>query len=478
MTDHSPREKCGVFGIYSPEEEVARSTFFALYALQHRGQESAGISVSDGQTIQTHKAMGLVAQVFTEATLSPLVGNLAIGHNRYSTTGVSKLVNAQPLTLETLHGPFSLAHNGNLTNTSQLRRELLQKGAGFSSGSDTEVASRIIARGAKTSWEEGITHFMEVAEGSYSMTMLTRDAVYVIRDPWGVRPLSLGRFLDGGYCAASESCAIDTVGAELIREIKPGEVVRLDQDGATTVHHAPAPKPAHCLFEYVYLARPDSVIGGQVVYTVRVRSGRELAEQAPADADLVIGVPDSAIPAAIGYADKLGLKYGEGLIKNRYIGRTFIQPSEQLRQQGVSLKLNPLRHTLNGKRIVVVDDSIVRGTTSRALVQLIRQAGATEVHLRICSPPVKHPDFLGIDMATYPELIAHNRTVEQIAEDFQVDSLAFLSYDGLVRATRQDPDSVYGGYFTGEYPVKIDQETLDQAKQSRYASVATPVGVA
>lgn len=467
FSDDVPRDKCGVFGIYAPGQEVAKTTFFGLYALQHRGQESAGISVSDGETIQTHKAMGLVSQVFTEEALAPLQGFAAIGHNRYSTTGASKLANAQPVVLESLAGTFALGHNGNLTNTHALRRDLLTHGAGLTSGSDTEIAARLIARGAKKSWEEGIKHFMEKAKGAYSMTMLTRDAVYVIRDPWGVRPLSIGKFADGGYVAASESCAIDTVGAQLIREVKPGEVLRLDKKGIKTVHHAPARHSAHCLFEYIYLARPDSVIGNQVIYTVRIRLGRELADEAPADADLVIGVPDSAIPAAIGYADKLGLKYGEGLIKNRYIGRTFIHPSDHMRKQGVALKLNPLRHTLQGKRVVVVDDSIVRGTTSASLVRLIRQAGAKEVHMRISSPPIKHPDFLGIDMATYPELIAHGKSVKQIAKYIGVDSLSYLSYDGLVRATGQDPASVYGGYFNGKYPVKIEPEQLARAKRRR-----------
>jgi amidophosphoribosyltransferase len=451
-SDH-PHEECGVFGIYAPGEDVARLAFFGLYALQHRGQESAGIAVSDGRTIRAHKEMGLVAQVFDENSLQPLKGDFAIGHTRYSTTGSSKISNAQPFTLESYLGPLALGHNGNLTNAAELRLELLKRGAGLTSTSDSEVAVMLLLAGEGPDWPSRIEHFMDQAEGAYCVTVLTRDALYAVRDPHGLRPMCLGRLGEKGWVVASESCALNTIGAEYVREVRPGEALIIDGEGARTIVHRPASKQSLCLFEYIYFARPDSMLQDQLIHQVRLELGRELAREAPADADLVMGIPDSATPAAIGYAQEAGLPYSEGLIKNRYIGRTFIQPDDRLRQQGVALKFTPLRNTLKGKRVVVVDDSIVRGNTSGPIVQLLRDAGATEVHMRVSSPPIRHPCFMGVDMATYPELIAHRMSEDEIAAQIKVDTLKYLTYEGLLRATGRDPGSFCGACFTGKYPM-------------------------
>ncbi|MFT7579741.1 MAG: amidophosphoribosyltransferase [Myxococcota bacterium] len=472
MNHKGPKEACGVFGIYAPEADVARLTFFALYALQHRGQESAGIAVSDptiGGEVRIHKGMGLVTQVFKETDLAPLQGAHAIGHTRYSTTGASTLKNAQPYVIHTMFGPLAVAHNGNLTNAKDLRRRLWERGVGLSSESDSEVITQLLA-GPSTdgnrdsaSWETRITQFMSVAEGAYSLVILTQGAVYAVRDPLGLRPLCLGQ-LEGdagrGWVVASESCAFGTIGARFVREVAPGEIVRLDAEGLhATMAEVPSKDPALCVFEYVYFARPDSLYEGQMIHQVRQRLGEQLAAEAPAPgADLVIPVPDSSLPAAIGYAKAAGLPYGEGLMKNRYIGRTFIAPSEALRQAGVRLKFNPLTHNLAGKRIVMVDDSIVRGNTSRQIVQLLRDAGAAEVHVRVSSPPVRHPCFMGVDMATYEELIGHRLTVPEIAAHIGADSLAYLSQDGMMRAVRQGAAEGCGhcsACFTGKYPLKV-----------------------
>ena len=452
MWSDNPREECGVFGIYARDEDVARLTFFGLYALQHRGQESAGIAVSDGETIRAHKAMGLVAQVFDEANLAPLTGQFAIGHTRYATTGSSVVSNAQPFTLESYLGPIALAHNGNLTNAVELRAQLLERGMGLTSSSDTEVAVLTLLGGRGPTWQERIEHFMSVAEGAYCLTILTKDALYAVRDPLGLRPLCLGKLGDHGWVIASESCALNTIGADLVREIEPGEAVMIDETGVRTIVRQPAGRSALCLFEYIYFARPDSVLQEQSIYQVRMELGRALAREAPVDADLVMGIPDSATPAAIGYAEASGITYSEGLIKNRYIGRTFIQPSNRLRQQGVALKFNPLVSTLKGKRVVVVDDSIVRGTTSGPIVELLRSAGAREVHMRVSAPPIRHPCFMGVDMATYPELIAHRMTEAEIAAHINVDSLHYLSFEALVGAMQRDPGGFCGACFTGDYP--------------------------
>ena len=483
------QEECGVFGVYAPGRDVARLTFFGLYALQHRGQESAGIATSDARAAYIHKGMGLVAQVFNEDNLKPLVGHLAIGHTRYSTTGSSHLRNAQPYLIETIYGPLGVAHNGNITNALQLRHMLLERGVGLSSTTDSEVITQMLAappevwfsanhngngESAKTPidsvnlenaspvadrWIDRIRAFMQIAEGAFSLTILTRDAVYAARDSLGLRPLCLGQ-AEGGYVVASESCALQTIGAQFLREVNPGEIIRLDRSGMTAFEgHKPAPRSL-CIFEYVYFARPDSRLEGQVVHAVRQRLGMQLAREAPIDADIVVGVPDSAIPAAIGYSLESGLPYTEGLIKNRYIGRTFIHPDDTLRRVGVALKYNPLTSNLKGKRVVLIDDSIVRGNTAAPLIKLLRDGGATEVHVRVSSPPVRHPCFMGVDMATYKELIAHKLNVEQIRQHIGADSLSYLSLYGLVQAV-QDAVTTETGHctacFSGAYPVKIPQ---------------------
>lgn len=478
-----PHEECGIFGIYAPGRDVARLTFFGLYALQHRGQESAGIVVSDGVGVSSHKGMGLVSQVFTEENLRPLQGHLAIGHTRYSTTGGAHLRNAQPYLIETIHGPLGLSHNGNLTNALQLRHKLLERGVGLSSTSDSEVIVQILASPPEN-WSSGslptsftngtngngdhpdywlarIRALMQVAEGAYSLSILTRDAVYAVKDPRGLRPLCIGE-LDGGYVVASESCALATIGATFIRAVEPGEIVRIDADGIHSFNGHPPMQRSLCSFEYVYFARPDSVFEGQTVHEVRQRMGRQLAREAHVDADVVVPVPDSSIPAAIGYSLESGIPFSEGLIKNRYIGRTFIQPDNQLRQLGISLKFNPLVPNLEGKRVILVDDSIVRGNTSRPLVNLLRNAGAKEVHLRVSSPPVRHPCFMGVDMATYKELIAHKMDIDGICQHVGADSLGYLSLPGMLSSIREGMPEIrreQSGHctacFSGDYPIPI-----------------------
>ncbi len=455
MFEDKPQHECGIFGIYAPDADVARLTFFGLYSLQHRGQESAGIAVSNGRRISMHKEMGLVAQVFDEGKLYPLQGHLAIGHTRYSTTGSSKLLNAQPFVVESALGPLAVGHNGNLTNAHDLRQELLQRGVGLSSTSDSEVITQMLAGGEGRGWDEKLRVFMVRAQGAYCLTVLTSDQLYAVRDPWGLHPLCIGRLGETGWVVASETCALATIGATFVREIEPGEIVAIGADGPRTVARMPAPARALCLFEYIYFARPDSTVDGQTLHAARVAQGRELAREAPAEADIVIPVPDSAVPAAIGYAQASGIPYSEGLIKNRYIGRTFIQPDDQLRKVGIQLKFNPLVDNLQGRRVVLIDDSIVRGNTSGPIVRLLRDAGAREVHMRVSSPPIRHPCFLGVDMATYPELIAHRMSVEEIRDHLGVDSLAYLSLDGLIRATGHADAGFCQGCFTGRYPVDI-----------------------
>jgi amidophosphoribosyltransferase len=465
--DDSPREACGIFGIYAPGEDVARLTFFALYTLQHRGQESAGIAVSDGRLAHIHKGMGLVAQVFNEENLAPLRGHLAIGHNRYSTTGSSHLRNAQPYLIESYLGPLGVAHNGNLVNAPRLRRELLQRGVGLTSSSDSEVITLMLAGMSGKTWEERIADFMHEAHGAYSLAILTRDAVYAVRDPWGFRPLTLGR-LDGGYVVASESAAITTIGAETLREVQPGEIVTLDAYGLHSTQGLPPAHAALCTFEHIYFSRPDSRWAGRVIHEVRQALGRELAREYPVEADVVVPVPDSSIPAAIGYAQEAGLPFQEGLIKNRYIGRTFIQPDDHIRRMGVALKFNPLPENLDGKRVVLVDDSIVRGNTSGPLVRLMRDAGATEVHVRVTCPPIRHPCFMGVDMATHDELIAHRMTVPQIQQHLGCDSLGYLSLDGMMRAIGRK-NGYCNACFTGVYPIDLYEEQEKMAFEGTLA---------
>ena len=470
-----PHEECGVVGIWSrPEKQVdvARLMFFCLYALQHRGQESAGMATSDGHQVQVHRGMGLVSQVFNEQNLLPLRGHLGIGHNRYSTTGSSHLANAQPYVLQTLHGPLAVAHNGNVTNAGTMRRQLMERGVGLTSSSDTEAIAQYLAmppaflsRGG-ANWERRMAHLMEVAEGAYSLAILTKDALWAMRDPLGMRPLCVGHLKQDGeivaWLVASESCALLTIGAKVVRELEPGELVRIDGEGIHTVHRAPPPRtPALCVFEYVYFARPDSIMNTQSVQVVRSRMGRQLAREAPADADLVFGVPDSSVPAAMAYSEELGIPYREGLIKNRYIGRTFIQPSEELRRNSVRLKFNALRENLEGKRVVMIDDSIVRGTTMGPLVRLVREAGkAKEVHVRVASPPIRHPCFMGVDLASYEQLIAHRLDVAAITRHVGADSLAYLSVEGLHAAVGKGMPVGQGhcdACFTGRYPVDITE---------------------
>jgi amidophosphoribosyltransferase len=446
-----PREACGVFGIFARDEAVARITFFGLFALQHRGQESAGIAVSDGRQATLYKRMGLVSQVFNEDNLRPLQGHIAIGHTRYSTADATRVISAQPFLLESALGPVALAHNGNLVNSGELRKELFARGVGLASSCDSETMVQLLAGAQGDTWLERIRHLMRQALGAYSVTILTRDALYAVRDPWGFRPLVMGR-LNGGWVVASESCALQTVGATDIAEIPPGKIVIVDDAGGRIVEGAPAGKSNLCIFEYIYFARPDSIIDGQLIHEVRQSLGRELAREHPVEADLVMSVPDSATAAAIGYAQEAGIPYNEGLIKNRYIGRTFIEPDDRLRQAGVALKFNPLVQTLQGKRVVVVDDSIVRGTTSRPIVELLRRAGVAEVHMRISSPPIKHPCFMGVDMATYDELIAHRLSVREIERHVGADSLGFLSLEGMLRAAGRPKSRFCVACFTGEYP--------------------------
>lgn len=462
MRDPKMKEACGICGIYAPDLDVARLTFFALYALQHRGQESAGICTVDHGIAHIHKGLGLVSQVFNEDNLRILRGSQAIGHTRYATTGSStRLTNAQPYLLETALGPLGIGHNGNLTNTHRLRHRLLQRGVGLTSSSDSEVIIQMLAGAEGQCWEERIEDFMQQAQGAYSLTVLTRDAVYGVRDPWGFRPLCIGRLNDNCWVLASESCALGTIGATFLREVHPGEIVRLDSNGVTSWQLPAAPHPALCVFEYVYFARPDSILEGHSVHEIRRTLGALVAQEHPVAADIVIGVPDSATAHAIGYANASGIPYGEGLIKNRYIGRTFIQPDERLRQRKVALKYNPLPD-LSGKRIVLVDDSIVRGTTSGPIVALLRQAGAREVHMRIASPPIRYPCFMGVDMATREELIAARMSVDEIAAHINVDSLGYLSLDGLRAAIPHGGATHCQACFTGEYPLAVES-TLGKA---------------
>jgi len=449
---YQPSEACGIFGIIAPGEDVARITYFGLYSLQHRGQESAGIAVANEHGLTCHKRMGLVSQVFTEVDLERLIGHAAIGHNRYSTSGSSRRYNAQPILLETELGPFALAHNGNLANTVALRGRLRRRGCAFSGDSDSEVIAQLIARAPGTTWEAKIEWGLAQVTGSYSLTILTSDKIYGIRDPLGVRPLALGR-LNHGYVLASESCALKTIGAEMVRELAPGEGVLISSSGMETFL-PPSGRSAFCIFEYIYFARPDSILNGRLVYEARMEMGRHLAREHPVDVDFVIGVPDSATAAAIGYAEEAHLPFYEGLIKNRYIGRTFIEPEQRLRQLGVKLKFNALSQLLQGKRIVVVDDSIVRGNTTREIVHMLREAGAKEVHLRITSPPLRHPCFLGVDIATYEELIAHRLTVNEIRRHLGADSLGYLSLEGLKASIEPVTCGFCTGCLTGEYPIE------------------------
>jgi amidophosphoribosyltransferase len=442
---------CGIAAVYAPGLDVARLVYFGLYALQHRGQESAGIAVGDGQTLTSHREMGLLTGVFNEEILGRLTGHTAIGHTRYSTSGSSIVCNAQPFLETSDAGEFAFGHNGNLTNAEALLAAL-PADVELDATSDSEILAKTIALGSGATLVERVKDAMAVAEGAYSVVMVTPDSVIAFRDPWGVRPLCIGTYGDGGYMIASESCAMATVGAQYLREIEPGEVVIVDANGMRSERVDVVKPSALCMFEYIYFARPDSILSGRSIYMARYEMGRALAREHPVDADVVMAVPDSAIPGGIGYASESGLPYVEGLIKNRYIGRTFISPDQALRAQGVQLKFNPIVENLRGQRVIVVDDSIVRGTTTPRIVKLLRDAGAKEVHLRITSPPIVHPCYLGVDMATYAELIAANLTVDQIRERVGADSLGYLSVDNLVDSTTRERADFCLGCLTGAYP--------------------------
>ncbi|MCB9139310.1 MAG: amidophosphoribosyltransferase [Caldilineaceae bacterium] len=465
------REACGVFGVFAPGSDVARLAYFSLYALQHRGQEGAGIVSCDGRVAHVHKGMGLVSQVFNEDNLQALHGHMAIGHTRYSTTGAPRLRNTQPYIVETLDGPLAIAHNGNLINAPQLRRELLERGVGLQTSTDSEVIIHVLAGAGSADWPARIRILMAKAEGAYSLTILTRNAIYGVRDPWGLRPLALGRLDDGrGYVLASESCAFGTINARLVQEIQPGEIVKLDADGYQIFQGTPPEKPAFCTFEQIYFARPDSTFNGKLVHKVRQKLGRQLAKEAPADADMVMPVPDSGTPHAIGFAQKSGIPYSEGLIKSRYIGRTFIQPTDELRRAGVRMKFNPLPENLAGRRVVLVDDSIVRGNTSGPLVQMLREAGAKEVHVRVACPPIRFPCFMGVDMASQDELIAARQSIAEICEHIGADSLAYLSLDGLMKALKAE-EGYCNACFTGDYPFTTAIPLIELQAKEKFAQV-------
>ncbi|WP_003544071.1 amidophosphoribosyltransferase [Desulfotomaculum nigrificans] len=449
-----PVEECGVFGIYGPGLDVARLTYYGLYALQHRGQESAGIAVADGRHVELKKGMGLVPEVFTGHSMDRLTGHVAIGHVRYSTTGASQPLNAQPLVFRYAKGMLGLAHNGNLTNVTELKSMLASTGSVFQSSTDSEVLVNLIARYNANSLEEALMKCMIDVKGAYSLLIITEQNLYAARDPHGFRPLCLGRLADG-YVVASESCALTTVGATFIRDVEPGEIIRIDQNGITSTQGIKAPSPAHCIFEYIYFARPDSTMDGFNVNRVRREMGRQLAREYPVDADIVIPVPDSGIAAARGYAEESGIPFEEGLMKNRYIGRTFIQPTQQMREIGVRLKLSPIREVLNGKRVVLVDDSIVRGTTSQKIVAMLREAGAREVHLCISSPPVIRSCYFGIDTSDEHELIAAQQPLEEIRRMINADGLHYLSLEGLLGLFNPRSDHFCTACFDGRYPVEV-----------------------
>lgn len=450
--DDKPHEECGVFGIVAPGEDVARISYFALYALQHRGQESAGIATIDGSVMRSHHGMGLVAQAFDEESLKQLGGTMAVGHTRYSTAGSNRQDNAGPMITDSDLGPIAVSHNGNLTNAVELREELEATGETFATTTDSEILARVIARAPGVTVVERIRAAMQKMVGAFSLAVLSGDRVYGVRDPFGVRPLCLGRIHDH-WVVASESCALMTVGATFEREIEPGEIVELSELGARSHGATPAAHQAMCLFEMIYFARPDSQIHGQRLHQARQNMGRELAREHPVDADVVVGLPDSATPATIGYASESGIPYAEALIKNRYIGRTFIQPDQRLRESGVSLKFNVLPEVVEGKRVILIDDTIVRGTTSRPIVNLIREAGASEVHMRVHAPPIKWPCYLGVDLARREELIAARLTVPEIGKEIGADSIAYLSLDGLFRAIGEQRGNFCTGCLTGNYPV-------------------------
>lgn len=473
-----PEEACGVFGVYAPAEDVATLTYFGLYALQHRGQESAGVATFNRGQVHSYKGMGLVSQVFDDEILRQLPGQWAVGHTRYSTTGSSRMVNAQPAVLDTRLGQVALAHNGNIVNANSLRDELLKRNHELLTTTDSELIALAMVEAIDEGqdWVGGAIAAFKRCEGAFSLTIATPEGLIVTRDHRGIRPLVLGYIGSqdpqdgpGQYVVASETCGLDIVGAQYLRDIRPGELLWIDSSGLKSVQWAEAERKL-CVFEMIYFARPDSVFHHESLYSYRKRLGQQLAKESPAEVDLVMPVPDSGVPAAIGYSEAAGVPYAEGLIKNRYVGRTFIQPTQTMREAGIRMKLNPLRDVLESKRILVVDDSIVRGTTSRKLVKALYEAGAAEVHMRISSPPVTHPCFYGIDTDSQDQLIAATNSVKEIEAQIGVVSLAYLSWEGMLAATGVDPDSFCSACFTGNYPVEIP----DSFRQSKLILEKTP----
>lgn len=460
----SPKEECGIFGVFMPDEEAARLAFFGLFALQHRGQESAGIAVSDGEQVRMHKDMGLVSQIFHEETLESLPGHIAIGHTRYSTTGASVLRNAQPIYCQSLVGEIAVAHNGNLINAVELRREMEAEGEHFDGTNDSEVMARLLVQYLKTmSVEHAVGALMRRLKGAYSVAVLTPDRLVAFRDPNGVRPLVVGDLPPGGHVIASETCAFGPIGAKVVRELEPGEMVILDATGMRFAQGAPMVQRTMCLFEFIYFARPDSKLYGTSLYAARERMGAKLAAEHPVDADVVIPVPDSGIPAALGYAAASNIPFVEGMVKSRYIHRTFIQPDQRIRERGVRMKLTPLEDHITGRRIVLVDDSIVRATTTGQIIRMLREAGAREVHVRITAPPIKWPCFYGIDMASRGELAAAKWSIDEIKDRIGADSLGYLSISGATSAVAGLQTGFCLACFNGEYPISVPEELSKHA---------------
>jgi amidophosphoribosyltransferase len=453
--DARPRDECGIFAVYG-HEEAAKLTYFGLYALQHRGQESAGIISSDGKSVMEHKAMGLVPEIFNEEVLKGLKGNIALGHVRYSTTGSSLLINAQPFRVRFSGRTLAVAHNGNLVNARQIRAELEQEGSIFQTTMDTEVVLHLLARSIRHGLDQAISETMARIKGAYSMVIMGEDSIIAVRDPNGFRPLCLGR-LNGAYVVASETCALDLVEAQYLREIAPGEVLIIDASGLRSLEPLHSAKTSHCIFELIYFARPDSTVFGENVYLFRKRQGQLLAGQYPMDADLVMPFPDSGNYAAIGYSQVSGIPFEMGVIRNHYVGRTFIQPSQSMRDFGVKVKLNPVREVLRGRRIVIIEDSIIRGTTARTRIQTLRRIGAKEVHMLVSCPPHRFPCHYGIDFTTRGELIAASKAVEEIREFVGLDTLGYLSVENLVKACSIPSERLCLACFTGDYPVPIDE---------------------
>lgn len=454
--DDRIKDECGVVGVYTPNEEVSKTAFFSLFALQHRGQESAGIAVSDGEKVRMHKDMGLVNQVFTPEILDSLKGSMAVGHTRYSTTGASVLRNAQPIYCQSLVGEIAVAHNGNLINATELREEMEAEGEHFDSTSDSEVLARILVRNMNRGPEAAVREVMTRCHGAYSVTVLTPHMILGFRDPYGIRPLTAGK-LGEGYMVASETCAFGPVGGEPTRELKPGEMVIINSAGMRFAEGVKSPKEAMCLFEFIYFARPDSKMHGTTLYGVRERMGAQLHVEHPCEADIVIPVPDSGIPAALGYSEASGIPFREGMTKSRYIHRTFIQPDQRMREMGVRMKLTPLIEHIEGKRVILVDDSIVRGTTTRQIVKMMFDSGAKEVHVRITAPPIKFPCFYGIDMASKGELASAVMTLEQLRLHIEATSLGFLSVEGAMRAVNGAETGFCTACFTGNYPISVPE---------------------